>query len=95
MMQRLDIRFAGRVQGVGFRATVAGMARSHPITGRICNLSDGRVELLVEGEREDLLGFRKAILENMARYIVDFTESWSEPARQGWTEFAIDRDKLA
>ncbi len=95
MMQRLEMRFAGRVQGVGFRATVAGLARSCPITGRVCNLSDGRVELLVEGERSDLLRFREAILENMSRYIVDFTEFWSEEVRQGWKDFAIDRDKLA
>lgn len=90
---RLNMRFTGRVQGVGFRAAVARLAHSRLVVGRVCNLSDGSVELLAEGEREDLSEFRHSVLRELDRFIVDFSEDWTD-ASQNWSEFAIDRDKL-
>lgn len=43
------VHYAGRVQGVGFRATAAWLADKYPIAGWVKNLSDGRVQLLAEG----------------------------------------------
>ncbi len=46
---RTTIYFSGRVQGVGFRATVANFAKELPLAGTVRNLADGRVELVLEG----------------------------------------------
>lgn len=49
---RVHIYVSGRVQGVFFRANAARKADSLGVTGWVKNLSDGRVELLVEGETD-------------------------------------------
>ena len=48
------IFYAGRVQGVGFRFTVQRMAKKNGLKGWVKNLSDGRVEVLVEGAKHDI-----------------------------------------
>ena len=58
--------YTGRVQGVGFRATAAHLARGFPITGWVKNLPDGRVELWAEGSRGDVEAFLTAIREQFA-----------------------------
>ena len=68
-MQRETVLFSGRVHGVGFRYTVNTLARNHVVTGYVRNLSDGRVELVMEGpdqEREQLV---RAAREKMQDYI--------------------------
>lgn len=91
-MQRLSVCFSGRVQGVGFRATVAGLARNYEVTGRVRNLTDGRVELEAEGQRDELERFRDAIALEMKRFITDQTEHWS-PAAGHWATFEVARDR--
>lgn len=54
------VYYGGRVQGVGFRATAAEIARDYPVTGWVKNLSDGRVQLLVEGPAGAVDKFLKA-----------------------------------
>jgi acylphosphatase len=55
------VHYSGEVQGVGFRATVAEIARDYPVTGWVKNLDDGRVQLLVEGREEDVKKFLAAV----------------------------------
>lgn len=43
---------SGRVQGVAFRAYARAAARKVGATGWVRNLPDGKVEALVEGDRE-------------------------------------------
>ena len=58
---RLQIFYSGRVQGVGFRYTVKTLASGFEVTGTVRNLSDGRVELVAEGTKDELEAFRRAI----------------------------------
>jgi len=46
---RLTVVVSGRVQGVGFRYYVIEKARGYDVTGYVRNLSDGRVEAVIEG----------------------------------------------
>jgi acylphosphatase len=55
------VYYSGRVQGVGFRATAADIAKDYPVTGWVKNLPDGRVQLLAEGPAEAVDKFLKAI----------------------------------
>lgn len=59
MAERIIARFVGRVQGVGFRATVIHHARGLSVHGFVRNEPDGSVLLDADGERselEELLG---------------------------------------
>ena len=52
---------SGRVQGVGFRYFVKRQAEALAVTGYAENLSDGRVEFLLQGEKSAVL----SVLENI------------------------------
>jgi acylphosphatase len=56
--------YEGRVQGVGFRFTVKQLARGFDVTGSVRNLQDGRVELKVQGDGEEVAAFLEAITES-------------------------------
>ena len=58
------VYYSGNVQGVGFRATASMIARDHPVVGWVRNLSDGRVQMLVEGQPGAIEKFLKAIRDH-------------------------------
>jgi acylphosphatase len=58
------IFYEGKVQGVGFRASVLALAREYDVTGGVKNLPDGRVELIARGEAEEVEAFLTAIRES-------------------------------
>ena len=60
----MTVFYSGRVQGVGFRYTVKSITAGYEVTGVIRNLADGRVELAVEGARDELEAFRQAVRES-------------------------------
>ncbi|MDT8318796.1 MAG: acylphosphatase [bacterium] len=53
-MAAAQILVSGRVQGVFYRATTRETALSHHLTGWVRNLSDGRVEAMLEGEKGNI-----------------------------------------
>jgi acylphosphatase len=69
--RRRTVRFAGTVQGVGFRFATERIARRFAVTGYVRNLSDGRVETAAEGAPAEIDRFLEAIDEAMAGYIRD------------------------
>jgi acylphosphatase len=63
VMISLQVFYEGRVQGVGFRFTVRHIAKGFDLTGWVRNLPDGRVELQVSGDEEEV----RAFLDQIAR----------------------------
>ncbi|RFC41834.1 MAG: acylphosphatase [Verrucomicrobia bacterium] len=63
------VYFTGRVQGVGFRYTALQVAKEFEVAGFVCNLSDGRVQLEVEGRAAEVAAFVTALEERMHGYI--------------------------
>lgn len=52
---------SGKVQGVGFRYFSQATAAEHDINGWVRNLSDGTVELHVEGEEGKYNSFKQSL----------------------------------
>jgi acylphosphatase len=76
------------VQGVGFRFTAEDIARELGVAGWVCNLSDGRVEVLAEAQEETLKSFLEKIQEYFGRYIQDTDIDW-QPATGEFRDFNI------
>jgi acylphosphatase len=51
---RVHVFVSGDVQGVGFREAIAEKAIEQGVTGWVRNLSDGRVEAVLEGPRDEV-----------------------------------------
>jgi acylphosphatase len=86
---RVQIVYSGQVQGVGFRYTAKRTAAGFEVTGLVRNLPDGRVELVAEGTREELEGFRQAIREaGLEHFIRNEEVHWSE-AQSSFRGFEI------
>lgn len=89
--QRMTVFYSGRVQGVGFRYTVKSMTTGFDVTGTVRNLEDGRVELMAEGEREELDAFRQAIRESGLGGLIQREDENFGPAIGGFRGFEIVR----
>ena len=63
------IIFSGRVQGVGFRFTGHRVAVRYGLTGFVRNLSDGAVEMLIQGPSQDVDGCIAEIKDCFAGYV--------------------------
>jgi acylphosphatase len=76
------VYYSGRVQGVGFRATTAHLARSYAVSGWVRNLPDRRVELFVEGVEAEVLRFLEAVRNRWRGYIQDEVIETKQPTGQ-------------
>jgi acylphosphatase len=87
----MQILYSGNVQGVGFRYSVKGAASGYDVTGTVRNLPDGRVELLAEGQRDELDAFRAGIRDSgLEHFIKGEDVSWGE-AKNEFRGFEIVR----
>ena len=88
---RLQILYSGRVQGVGFRYTVKSLAAGFEVTGTVRNLSDGRVEFIGEGARDELMAFQRAVQDSeVGRFVQNEQVTWNQPVG-GFRGFEIIR----
>jgi acylphosphatase len=89
--ERLHIFYSGRVQGVGFRYTTKVTAHGYEVTGVVRNLPDGRVELVAEGERDELEAFRLGVQDSAAGGFVRQEEVHWGTAKNEFRGFEIVR----
>lgn len=68
------VHYTGKVQGVGFRATVLEIARGYEVIGYVKNLPDKRVELLVSGLEKEVEEFLAAIQESHLKGHIESVE---------------------
>jgi acylphosphatase len=74
--------YSGRVQGVGFRYTAQHLAAGYAVAGDVRNLANGDVELIAEGEAEEVERFLSAVARRMARNIERVTVQDEPPSGQ-------------
>ncbi len=89
--QRMTVFYSGRVQGVGFRYTVKSITNGFEVTGIVRNLADGRVELIVEGTREELEAFRQGVRDSGLGGLIQSEQELFGPATGEFRGFEIVR----
>ena len=81
-IQRVEIVVTGIVQGVCFRAETRDFAYAIGVGGTVRNLANGSVEIIAEGDKENL--------ENLIRYarkgpssarVYNISVKWEKPKR--------------
>ena len=82
------ILFIGHVQGVGFRYTAQRIAGRYGLAGYVRNLSDGSVEMLVQGTSEEIDRCLEEIDTEFAGHITD-KEVRQIPPSPRYTDFKI------
>lgn len=85
---RRNVFYSGRVQGVGFRYTARQIAGRFAVAGYVRNLPDRRVELVAEGQTDEIERFLSAIAEAMEGNIRD-AQSTQSPATGEFADFEI------
>lgn len=78
-LQRRQVTFQGNVQGVGFRYTTSRLAAAFDVTGYVKNLPDGRVEVVAEGDRDEIDRFIKSIRKEFSRCIRNVGQQSAAP----------------
>ena len=79
-MKRLTAYISGKVQRVGYRATVIQLANGLGIKGIIENLSDGRVRIIAEGDDEKMKLFEESInINNTFIQVNSIEKIYSQP----------------
>lgn len=58
---RYFLRWAGQVQGVGFRFTNTNLAQARALTGWVRNMEDGSVEMEIQGAPANVLSHLEAL----------------------------------
>ncbi|HSV32013.1 MAG TPA: acylphosphatase [Atribacteraceae bacterium] len=86
---RARILFRGIVQGVGFRYFVLKRAAEFSITGLARNLPGSEVEVIAEGDRQEIERFFDAIREGPVSAVVREAKIFWEPASGGYPDFRI------
>ena len=92
-MKEMTVTISGEVQGVGFRAFTQKQAdKIGGIYGFVHNAVDGTVEVVAQGEEEDL----KKLLSYLKRgpYFAEveyYDVEWHDRLQDEFTDFTIER----
>ncbi|BBL78217.1 hypothetical protein RxyAA322_00710 [Rubrobacter xylanophilus] len=87
--KRVHVYVSGRVQGVFFRDSTRERARRLGVSGWVCNLPDGRVEAVFEGESGAVDEMVRWCHEGPPHARVESVEAEEEPVSGGSEEFEV------
>lgn len=82
---------SGEVQGVGYRYFAQRVAARHQVVGYVRNLPDGRVEVLAEGSRDSIDGFRNDLATGPQFSRVEQVEEVNAEPTGHYSIFRIER----
>jgi len=85
---RKRVVFIGRVQGVGFRHATKMQSRAYEVYGYVRNNKDGSVELVLEGDREEVKAFILSVQQRMNGVIEQTNTTCGIPSGE-FTEFSV------
>lgn len=81
--------FAGRVQGVGFRHRIARIIGHAPeVCGTVRNLTDGRVELKLQGSVDRVVSSLNLIHQHLGNLIRSCSYTW-RTASEDFDRFTV------
>ncbi len=89
-MIRRTVHFSGRVQGVGFRATIVEAVAGTSVVGTVRNLPDGRVVAVFEGTPGDVESIVRDVRARMMANLTD-VDSRESAATGEFRRFEIVR----
>jgi len=79
-MNKIRATVSGRIQNVGYRAKVIGIAKDFGLTGFVQNLDDGRVWIIAESKNGDFGKFLDAIwIKNTLINVADVEVEHADP----------------
>lgn len=82
-MKQAHVFISGFVQGVGYRAYVRSKARKIGLCGWVRNLSDGRVEVVLQGEDGKINSLLKLLKKGpFFANVTDIVVDWEEKTVQ-------------
>lgn len=84
-----QVFYEGRVQGVGFRYATKREAMGFDVTGWVRNLADGRVEMRVMGDDDEIEHFLHAMRDGQMGGNIQRQEIHEAPDLEGVTGFSI------
>lgn len=88
MKKQVHLFIAGSVQGVGYRQFVKSLAKKHQVMGWVRNLSDGRVEIVMQGN-DDKIGQLLPLLKE-GSFLAEVKE-----VEMSWEEFNEEYDDFS
>jgi acylphosphatase len=91
---RARVLVEGEVQGVGFRWSAQSVARRLELAGCVRNLADGRVEAIIEGERDKVENMVSWCNKGpMGAYVTNVKVEW-QLYKGEYKEFEISKGRL-
>ena len=94
-MRRATAIISGRIQSVGYRNIVDGVAYKHKINGHVKNLKDRTVEVVAEGYESSLKAFFDDIsIDKSPIHVDNIYITWDNPTNE-YTYFDIIRGNFS
>ena len=88
-LMQIHIFITGRVQGVFFRQSTRVMAITNNVNGWVRNLDDGRVEIVAQGQEQDIDNLTNWCRTGPANSRVDEFEQKEESITEEFENFEV------